>query len=65
MASESGEAPGLFAALLDRFGELGGVELDLPCRTVDPAGEVWAETAAQATVSGHAYPDLRGRRRDG
>jgi antitoxin FitA len=30
--AEPGEAPGLFQALMDRFGELGGVELDLPRR---------------------------------
>jgi plasmid stability protein len=30
--TEPGEASGLAAALLDRFGELGGVELDLPPR---------------------------------
>ena len=27
------EAPGLFQAIMDRFGELGGVELDLPPRS--------------------------------
>jgi antitoxin FitA len=30
--AEPGETPGLFQALMDRFGELGGVELDLPPR---------------------------------
>ena len=30
--SEPGEAPGLLDAILDRFGELGGVELDIPAR---------------------------------
>lgn len=30
--SEPGEAGGLARAILDRFGELGGVELDLPPR---------------------------------
>ena len=30
--AEPDEAPGLFQALIDRFGELGGVELDLPPR---------------------------------
>lgn len=30
--SEAGDAGGLFTAILDRFGELGGVELDLPAR---------------------------------
>jgi antitoxin FitA len=30
--AEPGEAPGLFQALMDRFSELGGVELDLPRR---------------------------------
>jgi antitoxin FitA len=29
---EQGESTGLFSALLDRFGALGGVELDLPER---------------------------------
>jgi plasmid stability protein len=27
------EAPGLFQAIMDRFGELGGAELDLPPRS--------------------------------
>lgn len=31
--SESGEAPGLFDAIYERFSELGGVELDLPPRS--------------------------------
>lgn len=31
--SEPGEAEGLFEAVLQRFGEAGGVELDLPSRT--------------------------------
>ena len=30
--SEPGEVPGLLDAILDRFGELGGVELDIPPR---------------------------------
>jgi antitoxin FitA len=30
--AEPDEAPGLFRAIMDRFGELGGVELDLPPR---------------------------------
>ena len=30
--SEPVEAPGLLDAILDRFGELGGVELDVPPR---------------------------------
>jgi antitoxin FitA len=30
--AEPDEDPGLFQAILDRFGELGGVELDLPQR---------------------------------
>lgn len=30
--AEPSEAPGLFQTLMDRFGELGGVELDLPRR---------------------------------
>ena len=30
--SGPGEAAGLFDAILDRFGELGGVELDIPAR---------------------------------
>jgi len=30
--SEPGELPGLLDAILDRFGELGGVELDIPPR---------------------------------
>jgi antitoxin FitA len=30
--AEPDEAPGLFQALMDRFGELGGVELELPPR---------------------------------
>lgn len=31
--SEPEESVGLFAALLDRVGELGGVDLDLPARS--------------------------------
>jgi len=31
--SGPGEAAGLFDVILDRFGELGGVELDIPPRT--------------------------------
>jgi len=31
--SGPGEAPGFFDVILDRFGELGGVELDIPPRT--------------------------------
>lgn len=34
--SEPGEDTGLFQALLDKFGELGGVELDIPARTARP-----------------------------
>lgn len=34
--SEPGEETGLLSALLDRFGELGGVELDMPARTARP-----------------------------
>ena len=31
--SEPGEVPGLLDVILDRFGELGGAELDIPPRT--------------------------------
>ena len=34
--SEPDERRGLFGALLDRFGELGGVELDIPLRSARP-----------------------------
>jgi len=34
--TEPGEAPGLFQAIMDRFGEQGGVELDLPPRATRP-----------------------------
>lgn len=34
--SEPGEEKGLVPMLMERFGELGGVELDLPARTVQP-----------------------------
>lgn len=34
--SESGTEEGLFAALLGKFGQLGGVELDLPLRPQPP-----------------------------
>lgn len=34
--SEPGEAAGLFQALQRRFSELGGVDLELPARTVQP-----------------------------
>jgi antitoxin FitA len=31
---EPGDADGLFTAILERFGEIGGVELELPARTI-------------------------------
>jgi antitoxin FitA len=31
---EPDDADGLFQAMLDRFGEIGGVELELPLRTI-------------------------------
>lgn len=34
--SEPGEDTGLFQALLDRFGQLGGVDLEIPPRTTRP-----------------------------
>jgi hypothetical protein len=34
--AEPGEAPGLLQAIIDRFGEMGGVELDLPPRATRP-----------------------------
>lgn len=34
--SEPGEDVGLFQALLDRFGQLGGVDLDIPPRATRP-----------------------------
>jgi len=34
--AEPGEAPGLFQAIMDRFSEQGGVELDLPPRATRP-----------------------------
>jgi antitoxin FitA len=34
--SEREESTGLFGALLERFGELGGVELDVPARSSAP-----------------------------
>lgn len=34
--SEPGEDVGLFQALLDRFGQLGGADLDLPVRATRP-----------------------------
>jgi antitoxin FitA len=34
--AEPGEAPGLFQAIMDRFGELGGVEIKLPPRATRP-----------------------------
>ena len=34
--AEPGESPDLFRTLMDRFGELGGVELDLPSRATRP-----------------------------
>jgi len=34
--SETEEDRGLFQALLDRFGELGGVDLDIPARAARP-----------------------------
>ncbi|HEY2127003.1 MAG TPA: Arc family DNA-binding protein [Streptosporangiaceae bacterium] len=34
--SEPGEDTGLFQTLLDRFGQLGGVELDIPARASRP-----------------------------
>jgi plasmid stability protein len=37
--TEPGEEPGLFGALLDRFGELGGVDLDIPARVTQARAE--------------------------
>jgi len=34
--SEPGEDTGLFQALIERFGQLGGVELDIPARATQP-----------------------------
>jgi plasmid stability protein len=34
--AEPGDVPGLFQAIMDCFGELGGVELDLPPRSTRP-----------------------------
>jgi plasmid stability protein len=34
--SEPGEDTGLFQALMDRVGELGGVELEIPARAARP-----------------------------
>jgi antitoxin FitA len=34
--AEPGDTPSLFQVLMDRFGELGGVELDLPPRATRP-----------------------------
>jgi plasmid stability protein len=34
--AEPGESPDLFHTLMDRFGKLGGVELDLPPRATRP-----------------------------
>jgi len=34
--ADPGETPGLFQALMGRFGEQGGVELDLPPRAARP-----------------------------
>jgi plasmid stability protein len=34
--SEPGEEKGLVPTLMERFGELGGVELDIPARTTPP-----------------------------
>ena len=34
--AEPGEAPGLLQTIMDRFGELGGVELELPPRAATP-----------------------------
>ena len=34
--AEPGESPDLFHTLMDRFGELGGVELELPPRATRP-----------------------------
>jgi antitoxin FitA len=41
--SEPGEAPGMFDAILDRFGELGGVELDLPPRSTQVRAAEFAD----------------------
>ena len=40
-------APGFFDVILDRFGELGGVELDIPPRT----NEAWAADLPQEKVT--------------
>jgi plasmid stability protein len=34
--AEPGDTTGLFQVLMDRFGELGGIELDLPPRATQP-----------------------------
>jgi plasmid stability protein len=34
--AEPGQSPGLFQVIMDRFGEQGGVELDLPPRATGP-----------------------------
>lgn len=34
--SEPGEDTGLFQALVDRFGQLGGVDLNIPARATPP-----------------------------
>jgi plasmid stability protein len=34
--TEPDEAPGLLQAIMDRFGELGGVEIELPPRVTQP-----------------------------
>jgi antitoxin FitA len=34
--AEPDDSPGLFGTLMDRFAELGGVELDLPPRAAPP-----------------------------
>ena len=40
--AEPGQSPDLFHTLMDRFGELGGVELDLPPRATRPRAAEFA-----------------------
>ena len=37
--AEPGESPDLFHTLMERFGELGGIELDLPPHATRPPGQ--------------------------
>jgi len=53
-ANEAGEALNLAQAIMSRFGELGGVELDLPPRETVPK-RPFNPTAPTGLAAGHVH----------